>query len=296
MKKSKSTPWEPILRDFEEQLRADGKADNSIATYLRAINQFVESYKDVSSTNAIDQKSVNKWLMQFDSRKGTLNLKKNALRSFLRFLKAERGFKKEIRIVVKDLPRPEPQFLTVQEQERLLQFVKGKGETSPHYVMIKLMIYSGMRISEVIGLRFADVEDDTVTLRQTKHGGVRRKHLKNEIARMLKVYINARRSKYPLNEMPSSSEDFLFMTKYAGKYKPYTRQGVNKVIKSYARSIGITKRISCHTLRHSFSVRFLKRGGSLIGLKNYLGHKDIKTTSIYLHCSADELKADLERL
>ena len=296
MKRSKTSPWEGIVRDFTLQLRADGKAEGTVSTYLQAVKQFTDFHKDATSTNSITQNSVNQWLSQFNPRKGTLNLKKNVLRSFLGFIKTEYGLKKEIKVVIKDLPRPEPAYLTIPEQERLLQFVKGLGETSQFYVMLKLMLYSGLRISEVTGLKFSDIEGSTLTLRQSKHGSVKRKHLKNEIARMLKVYINARRSKYPLNELPSGSEDFLFVTRYAGSFKSYTRQGINKVLKQFAKNVGITKKVSPHILRHSFSVRFLNRGGSLRGLQTYLGHKDIKTTAIYTHVSDEQLKEELERL
>ena len=71
MKNQKSTPWEQISREFELQLRADGKSDATISTYLLAIKQFTNSHKDLNSTNGITQNSVNKWLVQFDARKVT---------------------------------------------------------------------------------------------------------------------------------------------------------------------------------------------------------------------------------
>ena len=296
MKKTKTSPWESIVSAFEDQMRADGKADNTIVSYLQAIIQFTQFQENVKNVNDITQEGVNKWLMKFNPRKSTLNLKKNALKKFLGFLKSEYGLKKEIKINIKDLPRQEPGFLTIQEQDRLLQFVKGLGEYSQRYVMIKLMLFTGLRISEVTNLRFADVEGNTLILRQTKHGNVKHKYLKNDIARMLKQYVLARRNKYPLNEKPSGSEDFIFMSKYGGEYRPFTRQAVNQVIKKLARQVGITKKISPHMLRHSFSARFLNRGGSLLGLKNYLGHRSIQTTEIYLHISDEQIKEDLERL
>lgn len=296
MKKPKSTPWTGIVDGFRRQLLADGKSQNTVGTYLIAVEQFVKFHKNANKVNDITQESVNKWLLRFNPRKATLNLKKNALRKFLDFLQAEYGFKRQIKIVIKDLPRPEPSYLSVQEQDRLLQYTKGLGETSQYFVMLKLMLYSGLRIGEVTNLKFSDFEGDTLILRETKHGNRRRKHLKNEIAKMLKQYILARRNKYPLNKYPSGSEDYLFMSKYGGVYKPYSRISINQRLKILAKAVGITKRISPHTLRHSFAVRFLNRGGSLIGLKNYLGHRDVKTTAIYTHISDEQLKEELERL
>lgn len=296
MKKAKTSSWAPILAGFREQLLADGKADNTVVSYMTAIAQFTQFHGNINSVHDVTQVSVNKWLMGFNPRKATLNLKKNALRKFIDYLRAERGLKREIRINIKDLPRQEPGYLTVEEQNRLLQYVKGMGELSQQYMMIKLMLFTGLRISELTNLRFADVEGNTVVLRQTKNGNIRRKHLKNEIARLLKQYALARRTKYPLNEAPSGSEDFLFVTKYGGVYKPYTRQAVNQYIKKLALQVGISKRIHPHMLRHSFSVRFLDHGGSLLGLKHYLGHKSIRTTEIYTHISSEQIRQELERL
>lgn len=296
MKNTKTSHWVSIVSAFESQMRADGKSDNTIISYLQAIVQFTKFHGNVNNVNDITQESVNNWLMKFNPRKATLNLKKNALKKFLGFLKSEYGLKKEIKINIKDLPRQEPGFLTIQEQDRLLQFVKGLGEYSQRYVMIKLMLFTGLRISEVTNLRFADVEGNTLILRQTKNGNIKRKHLKNDIASMLMQYVLARRNKYPLNEKPSGCEDFIFMSKYGGEYRPFTRQAVNQVIKKLARQVGITKKVSPHMLRHSFSVRFLNCGGSLLGLKNYLGHRNIQTTEIYLHISDEQLKEELERL
>jgi integrase/recombinase XerD len=162
--------------------------------------------------------------------------------------------------------------------------------------MLKLMLFTGLRIGNITMLKFKNIEGSQMTLSQTKHGSVKRKHLKTEIAKMLKQYIVARRNKYPLNKYPSGSEDFLFMTKYAGKFKPYSRLTTNLMIKKLAREVGITKSISNHSLRHSFAVRFLGRGGSLIGLKNYLGHRSIRTTEIYTHLNNDEMIREVEQL
>lgn len=296
MKKNKRSVWEGVVAGFEEQLRADGRSQNTIETYLCAVRQFLEEHKDADSVNAINQTAVNKWFAGFNPRKSTLNLKKIALNRFIGYLKSEYRFKNSIRIAVKSLPRIEPAFLTVGEQERLLRYVKGFGEVSQYHVMLRLMLFTGLRVSEIIGLKFVDVEEQTLVLRQTKHGNTRRKHLKAEIARMMKSFIIARRQKYPLNQAPAGSEDYLFQSSYAGQFKPFTRQAINKIIKRLAKQVGISKRISPHSLRHSFSVRFLSRGGSLMGLKNYLGHKHISTTEIYTHISDEQLKEELERL
>jgi site-specific recombinase XerD len=296
LKKTRTGVWVGIISAFEQELRAEGKAENTVTTYLLAVRQFTEHHSDAVSVNAISQKSVNEWLTGFNSRTGTMNLKKNAVRKFLGFLKSEYKFRKEIKVAVRNLPRPEPSYLTVEEGARLLRYAKGYGELSSYHVLIKIFLYTGIRVSSLIGLKFKDIEGSTMTLRETKSGNTKRKHLNTEVARLLKAYVTARRQKYPLNEAPAGSEDNLFLTRYAGQFKPYSRQGLNKIIKKIAKAVGITKRISPHTLRHSFSVKFLSRNGSLLGLKHYLDHKSISTTEIYTHINDEQLKEELERL
>jgi integrase/recombinase XerD len=296
MKKLKSRPFQAILADYGVSLKSQGLTVNTSITYMTAAKQFVSCHSGISRLGEISQKSVDRFLSQFNARRGTLSLKQIATRRFLEYLKAEYRFTNKINIKVKNAVRQEPEFLSVEEQDRLIQYLRGFGELSIYFVLFKLLLFSGLRISEVLNLKFSDVTPTGLVLRHTKHGGLRRKQLKQEIIRMLKMYLNARRQKYPMNELPSSPEDYIFVTKYKGRYQPFSRQGVNSMVKRFAKKVGITKKISPHTLRHSFSLRFLNHGGSLLGLQKILGHRDLKTTSFYLHLADGQLTEELERI
>jgi integrase/recombinase XerD len=295
LKKPKSSPWVGIVNRYGDQLRADGKSQATIDAYVLAAKQFSEYHKDIQNMNQITQDNTNKMFMNYSPRKATMNLKKTAVRQFLHYLSQEYGLKKQIVIKVKTLPRKEPQYLSLQEQDKLLQFARGLGEYSPYHIILKLLVYSGLRVGELINLRCSDISASGLLLREVKHGTTRRKRLKGEIMRMLNGFLKAR-LKYPLNKYPSGSEDFLFGSLYKGAYKPFTRQGIDHIVKRFCKKIGITKRVSPHCLRHSYSYRFLSKGGSILGLQKSLGHINLSTTQIYSHISDLELQEMEERL
>lgn len=294
-KKPKSSPWEGIIISYADQLRADGKSQATIDGYVLAAKQFAGYHKGIENINQISQENTNKLFVKYNPRKATMNLKKTAVRQFLLYLSQEYGLKKQIVIKVKTLPRKEPQFLSIQEQDKLLQFARGLGEHSPYYIILKLLVYSGLRVGELTNLRCSDISTSGLLLREVKHGTTRRKRLKGEIMRMLNGFLKARQ-KYPLNKYPSGSEDYLFGSLYKGVYRPFTRQGIDRIVKRFCRKIGITKRVSPHCLRHSYSYRFLSKGGSILGLQKSLGHRNLATTQIYSHLTDDELQEMEERL
>lgn len=293
MKKQKFVPLESIINGYQSNLKAEGKSLNTIDSYTIVAKQFARQHKGISKLNDITQKSVDKFLGQFDCRKGTLPLKQIGTRRFLDYIRNEYKFTNVIKIKVKNVIRQESECMSVDEQDKFLRYLRGFGETHIYYILFKLLMLSGLRISELLMLRWSDITSTGLILRQSKHGGVRRKQLKQELLRMLKVYLNARRCK---SEIPYLSDGYIFVTKNKGLYRPYTRQGVNLLLKRLIKQIGINKKISPHSLRHGFSLRFLNSGGSLLGLQKILSHQDLKTTAYYLHLADNQIAEELEAL
>jgi integrase/recombinase XerD len=283
-----------ILSEFSQHLRADGKSINTIDAYTIAVAQLLTKIK--FNLKRLSQKSVDGFFSDFSGKVQTQNQKKNAIRKFLSYLGAAGVHKSKIQIKTKDVRRPDPEYLTIQEQDKLLQYVKGLGEHSLPYVIIRILLFTGLRIGELINLKFSDVHENAITLRTTKSRSTRRKRLKRDIGAMLKSFMKARREKWPLNNAPAGSNDYLFMSRHAGEYKPYTKQGITYIVKKYCREIGITKKISPHVFRHSFAFRYLTIGGSLKGLQHQLNHAGPESTAVYLHIADEQEQEDLEKL
>lgn len=283
-----------LLVEFTQHLRAEGKSVSTIEVYTIAVAQFLTDIKH--DLKRITQKTSDNFFAEFSSQIQTQNQKKNAIKKFFTFLATNKRLRTNIHIKTKDVRRPDPEYLTLDEQDKLIQYMRGLGEHSKPFVIIKTLLFTGLRVSELINLKFSDVHESGLTLRDPKSRSTRRKRIKHEIGSLLKKFIKARRTQWPLNNAPSGSNDYLFMTQSKGQYKSYTRQAISAMLKKYAKEIGITKKISPHTLRHSFAYRYLQAGGALKGLQRQLNHAGIESTEIYLHISDEQEQEELERL
>jgi integrase/recombinase XerD len=150
--------------------------------------------------------------------------------------------------------------------------------------MLEVMYAAGLRVSELIHLSVNDVNLEVGVLRTRGKGSKERiVPLGRAACQALKSYLEGPRRLFPFR----SSEPALFLGR---RGKGITRQGFWKILKGYARTAGLQKRISPHMLRHSFATHLLERGADLRSVQSMLGHADIATTQIYTHVSRDHLK------
>ncbi|UCD58314.1 MAG: site-specific tyrosine recombinase XerD [Candidatus Hydrogenedentota bacterium] len=173
-----------------------------------------------------------------------------------------------------------PEAMTRSEVERLLA---QPGSRNPRGVrdtaMLELMYSAGLRISELITLRREDVLLDAGFIKCSGKGGKQRLIPIGEVASdKLRKYLAC---------LPAQHAEWLFPTRLG---KPFTRQGCWKMIRGYIRSAGMKKRITPHTLRHSFATHLLSGGANLRSIQEMLGHADITTTQVYTHVTSDRLR------
>ncbi len=178
-----------------------------------------------------------------------------------------------------------PQTLAPDEVDRLLAVPQGVGELEIRdRAMLELLYATGLRVSELVGLRMSDLQLDAGYL--TAFG----KRSKQRIVPMgetaqetLTCYL--RQGRHVLLKDRECS--YVFLNR-AGK--GLTRQGFWKIIKKRALASGIRKNITPHTLRHSFATHLLENGADLRSVQTMLGHADISTTQIYTHVTRERLK------
>jgi integrase/recombinase XerD len=150
--------------------------------------------------------------------------------------------------------------------------------------MLELLYAAGLRVSELISLKVLDVNLDAGFVRVLGKGDKERvvpigTYAKSKIILFLET---ARPGMLKTVQSP-----YLFVAR-AGK--PMTRQGFWKLLKKYAAAAGVTKKITPHSLRHSFATHLLEGGADLRAVQTMLGHVDISTTQIYTHVARDRLK------
>jgi len=171
---------------------------------------------------------------------------------------------------------------------RLLAALEGDDWISRrNRAMVALMARAGLRVGEVLALKPEDVELNArsgwVLVRKGKGMKERRVPLSAEARRELREYLEVR---------PQQSGPLFF----SRTYQPLTGRDVQRVVVEAARRAGLGKRVTPHTLRHTFATRFLQAGGDLATLQTVLGHSNLSTTARYLHPDAGRVQEMVEEL
>jgi integrase/recombinase XerD len=209
-----------------------------------------------------------------------------ALRRFFAFL-VERSVVARSPTEGVEMPRTTrnlPSFLSLQEVEALL----AAPDTSPRGVrdraMLETLYATGLRVSELVGLGTNDLNLDMGFVQVLGKGGKERVVPLGEAARdHLRSYLGASRPAF----LRGRTSRALFVTARGG---PMTRQGFWKTLRAYALQAGIQKKVSPHTLRHSFATHLLEGGADLRAVQAMLGHADLSTTEIYTHVHSERLR------
>ncbi len=209
------------------------------------------------------------------------------IRGFYRFLVQEKILKHDPTRLI-DLPKSGlklPDVLSVEEVRFLLSIPDTKTPTgSRDAAMIELLYAAGLRVSELINLKLQAVNMEAGFVRVFGKGSKERVVPIGLFAKeKIDAYLKTAR---PLI-LKNITSRYLFVAR-AGK--PMTRQGFWKLIKRYALKAGFNKKITPHSLRHSFASHLLEGGADLRAVQLMLGHVDISTTQIYTHVAREHLK------
>ncbi len=210
-----------------------------------------------------------------------------AVRMFHKFLLTE-GYAEENPASRVEIPRslhPLPQTLAPAEVERLLASPRGDDPlVQRDRTMLELLYATGLRVSELVGLKLSDLQLDPGYLRAFgKRSKQRIVPLGETAVEELRLYLRHARPALDRN----GDSVFLFLNRSG---KGLTRQGFWKIIKRRAVQARILKNITPHTLRHSFATHLLENGADLRSVQTMLGHADISTTQIYTHVTRERLK------
>ena len=179
--------------------------------------------------------------------------------------------------------RKMPEILSIAEVDLLLRQPKTdtpKGIRDK--AMLEMLYATGIRVSELIHLKTQDVNlmMGYITCRDEKERIV---PFGEPAKKALEQYLGSARAAL----MHGREDNVLFVICSGG---PMSRQGFWKILKSYAKSAGITADITPHTLRHSFATHLLQNGADLKSVQEMMGHADISTTQMYLHLGVNKIR------
>jgi integrase/recombinase XerD len=180
-----------------------------------------------------------------------------------------------------------PKFLTIEEVDRLLA---APDVSQPRGLrdraLIELLYATGLRVSELVGLRPQDLNLESGYLTCTGKGRKQRMvPLGDEAAAWVERYVKEGRPKL----LDRRASQRLFVNARGGS--SLTRVGFWKILKAHGRQAGLNQSLSPHVLRHSFATHLLERGADLRAIQMMLGHSDLSTTQIYTHILDARLRA-----
>lgn len=284
---------DPLIDAFLEHLVVErGLAQNSLEAYRRDLSRYT-GYLTARGKQVItlDRAEVPRYLLLLreeglSPRSVARHL--SAIRQFHRFLVRE-GHAGEDPTSHLESPRPWRRLPTVLSSEEVDRLLASGPPTTPQGLrdraMLEVLYASGLRVSELVGLRLADLNLAAGILQVLGKGSKERLvPLGDAAADSLRAYLADGRPK--LERRRASLHLFL------GRHgRGLTRQMFWQLLKRYARAAGITKPVTPHTLRHSFATHLLERGADLRSVQLMLGHADIGTTQIYTHLTRAHLKA-----
>lgn len=279
-----------LQKQFLDYLAVEkGLAANSLVSYERDLRKYFAFLKH-KAPDEITQQDVQSFL----ARLSTAGI---APPSLARCLAAVRGLHKYLLIdgiattdPTTNIGTPQgwsrlPKTLSSEDVESLL----GQPDRSAPLglrdkAMLELLYATGLRVSELVGLRLQDVNLERGFLVVVGKGSKERAVPLGDVAAVvLREYLDAAR---PLL-LKGAGTDALFVS---SRRRQITRQMFWARIKHYVRKAGITQRVSPHTLRHSFATHLLDNGADLRAVQAMLGHSDISTTQIYTHVSRERLR------
>jgi integrase/recombinase XerC len=189
-------------------------------------------------------------------------------------------------------PRKLPNFMPVDEVFHLLDGVAGKGEGLAGIrdrAMLELLYGTGIRVSELVGLDGRDVRLGSRTARIRGKGRVERDVPLTEAAALaVAAYLDGRRGA----GLPLNVEGPVFLNSRGGRL---TDRSVRRVLDRWIREAAIARRVSPHTLRHSFATHLLAGGADLRAIQELLGHKSLSTTQKYTHVGIEKLMEIYDR-
>lgn len=260
----------PLRRRMIEDMRIRNFSEHTIAAYVSAVYRLANHYH--RSPDQLDREEIRAFLVDLvDHKRASWPYYKQVLAGLRYFYRhvLRRGE------VVEDIrgPRPEKRLPVVLSVEEVARFFKAIPSLK-HRTILMLAYGAGLRIGEAVRIRLSDIDRQRKVIRVSQGKGKKDRYtlLSAALLEMLDRYCWAARP-----------EDLLFTTRF--KDRPITKSTVQRVCIEAQNNAGIDKRISPHTLRHSFATHLLEAGTDLRVIQVLLGHASPKTTAIYTHVS-----------
>lgn len=291
--------WKQAIQDYQLYLKIErGLSQNTLESYVRDIKKltlFLENNEISVSPIQIKEEFIQQFIYEVAKKVNPRSQARiiSGLRSFFDYLIFEnyRETNPTDLIEAPKIGRKLPDTLSEDEINELISAIDlSKSQGERNRTILETMYSCGLRVSEVITLRISDLFFDEGFIRVVGKGNKERfVPIHYRAQQYILFYIKDIRSHVKTEK---KSEDTLFLNR---RGKGLSRQMIFMFLKDLAIKINLTKKISPHTLRHSFATHLLKNGADLRAIQQMLGHESITTTEVYVHLDTSFLKKIVEK-
>lgn len=281
---------EIIVQDFLSELKGIRNAsENTISSYNRDLRQFTKFCleRNITEIEDITQKHIRAFLVKLNGENnstGTISRKLTSLRNLFNFSLRSCYIEKN---PLKEISNPKitrgiPETLPLDSYLKIINLIEEESEEVKFQTksIFELLYGCAIRVSELCNLNIGDINYESRTLKVYGKGSKERLvPLGDKSIESLKEYMST------LNYNPIKKP--LFLSPRGERIYP---RFVQRIVKKYIQKVSDVSKKSPHILRHSAATHMLDRGADLLGVKEILGHENLKTTQIYTHVSVERLK------
>ncbi len=281
---------ESLLEKFLYYLEYEkNNSPKTLENYSLWLNRFVNyignvDVRDIKSMQILDYRM---YLNQLWLSKKTINYHIVALRSFFKFcLKNDIDCISPNKLELAKMPTREINFLTQEEVQKVLeapsQYEKNEFIKKRDTAILQMLYGTGLRVTELINLKRSQIDSETKQFSvMGKWSKIRAIFMTENAKQALVEYLKSR----------TDDSEYLFVSASANsRWKKLSRNSIEDIVKKYKNFSGIKKKLTPHTLRHSFATALLQKWADLRAVQALLGHSSITTTQIYTHVDDKYLK------
>jgi integrase/recombinase XerD len=292
--------WSESKKGYEDFLRLEKSlSQNSVAAYINDINKLIlfleQEFRKLPPDKVRLQhlKKFVAWLNDKGVSPRTQARTISGVKSFFKYLLMEEKITNDPTTLLESpkVGRKLPDVLTIDEIDMLIDSVEvTKPEGQRNRAMLETLYSCGLRVSELVNLKLTNLHFDQGYVRvEGKADKERLVPISKNAIDEINTYVNGYRKGLNVSK---DSENVLFLNR---RGKKLSRVMIFTIIKGLAERVGLGKKISPHTFRHSFATHLINGGADLRAVQEMLGHESILTTEIYTHLDKDYLKTTINQ-
>lgn len=276
------------IKKFETYLSIEKNASpHTILNYIKDLDDFISGLGG-KELQGIDYLTIRKYLAAMTNRglsKKTIARRLSSLRTFFRFLYRD-GYISSNPVSGVSTPKLDKKLPVFLDEVKVVKFITAPSTKNisglRDKAILETLYSTGIRVSELVGINIPDVDFISGLIKVLGKGRVERlTPIGDKAISAIRQYLDAR------NKQGWGRQTALFLNKFG---KRITDRSIRRIVDKYIKAIAIKDKISPHSLRHSFATHLLNKGADLRSVQELLGHKNLSTTQIYTHVSAERLK------